>query len=203
MHISDGILAPPVLAAGALLSAGGLGIGLRRIRDEDIPRTAMLTAAFFVASLIHVPLGPSTVHLIINGLAGIILGWAAFPALFIGLLLQALLFGYGGLSVLGVNTFNTAAPAVLCGSLFHLLRRRSPDGLIKLPVAAGLCTALCIAMTGLLNAVVLITSHSRFMNAALALLAAHVPVMIIEAVLSASIIAFLLKTRPDLLEPRA
>lgn len=202
MHISDGILSPPVLAAGALLTAGGLGIGLRRIGDEDIPRTAMLTAAFFVASLIHVPLGPSTVHLIINGLAGIILGWAAFPALFIALLLQALLFGYGGLSVLGVNTFNVAAPAVLCGSLFHFIKLRNPQGLVKLPVAAGLCTALCIAMTGLLNAVVLITSHSRFLNVAVALLAAHLPVMLIEALLTASIIAFLMKTRPDLLETR-
>jgi cobalt/nickel transport system permease protein len=44
----------------------------------------VLSATFFVASLIHVPVGPSSVHLIMSGLAGLVLGWTAFPALFVG-----------------------------------------------------------------------------------------------------------------------
>ena len=46
-----------VLCAGAVLSAAGTIVGLRKMDYEQVPRVAMLSAAFFVASLIHVPLG--------------------------------------------------------------------------------------------------------------------------------------------------
>ena len=49
------------------------------------------TPAIFVASLVHVPVGPSSMHLVLNGLLGLLLGWAAFPAILVGLLLQAVL----------------------------------------------------------------------------------------------------------------
>ncbi|NBC95536.1 MAG: cobalamin biosynthesis protein CbiM, partial [Deinococcus-Thermus bacterium] len=89
MHIVDGALAGEVVAGGAVLAVGGLAVGLRSLDLERIPAAGLLAATFFTASLIHVPLGPSSVHLIMNGLAGLVLGWAAFPALFVGLLLQA------------------------------------------------------------------------------------------------------------------
>ncbi len=54
---------------------------------------------------------------------GLLLGWPAFPAILVGLFLQALLFQFGGLTVLGVNTFNVAVPAVLC---FYLCAGRAP-----------------------------------------------------------------------------
>ena len=96
MHIVDGALSNEVLIAGSAMSAVGLVMGLRKLEMDLIPAAGVLSAAFFVASLIHVPLGFSSVHLILNGLAGIILGWAAFPALFVGLLLQAVFFAFGG-----------------------------------------------------------------------------------------------------------
>ncbi|MDX1739104.1 MAG: energy-coupling factor ABC transporter permease, partial [Alphaproteobacteria bacterium] len=101
MHIVDGALSSEVLIGGAAISAVGLGLGLKRLNIENIPTAGVLSASFFIASLIHVPLGPSSVHLILGGLAGLVLGWAAFPALFVGLLLQAVFFGFGGLTVLG------------------------------------------------------------------------------------------------------
>ena len=113
MHISEGVLSTPVLLSGAALTVVGTAIGLKKMDYDRIPQVAVLSAAFFVASLIHVPIGPSSVHLILNGLLGLLLGWAAFPAILVGLALQALLFQYGGLIVLGVNTFNMAMPAVV------------------------------------------------------------------------------------------
>ena len=115
MHIVDGALSNEVLIVGSAMSAVGIVVGLRKLTMDLIPAAGVLSATFFVASLIHVPLGFSSVHLILNGLAGIILGWAAFPALFVALLLQAVFFAFGGISVLGVNTLNIAAPAVLVG----------------------------------------------------------------------------------------
>ena len=114
MHIADGVIAAPVIAATSVAAVAGLGLGLRTLDADRIPQTAVLSATFFVASLIHITVGPSSVHLIVNGLIGVLLGWAAFPAMFVGLLLQSVLFGFGGVTVLGVNLFNIAAPAVLC-----------------------------------------------------------------------------------------
>ncbi|MFP4360945.1 MAG: cobalt transporter CbiM, partial [Alphaproteobacteria bacterium] len=127
MHIVDGALAGEVVAGGAVLAAGGLAIGLKSLDLERIPAAGLLSATFFTASLIHVPLGPSSVHLIMNGLAGLVLGWAAFPALFVGLLLQAVFFGFGGVTVLGVNTVAIALPAVLAGlATRSLVRTAAP-----------------------------------------------------------------------------
>ncbi|MEH6629849.1 MAG: cobalt transporter CbiM [Halopseudomonas aestusnigri] len=119
MHIVDGALSNPVLIGGGVLAAAGVAYSLKKLEPEDLPRVGVLSAVFFVVSLIHVPLGFSSVHLILNGLLGIILGWAAFPALAVALLLQAIFFGFGGLTVLGVNAVNIAFPAVM---VFYLCR---------------------------------------------------------------------------------
>ena len=59
MHISEGVLSGPVLISGAALAAVGTGIGLKKLDYDQIAKAGMLAAAFFVASLIHVPIGPS------------------------------------------------------------------------------------------------------------------------------------------------
>ena len=79
----------------------GLAIGLKKMDYEKLPEVAVLSSVFFVASLIHVPIGPSAAHLILNGLCGVLLGWLAFPAIFVGLTLQGVLFEYGGITTLG------------------------------------------------------------------------------------------------------
>src|SRR5262249_59126634 len=81
VHISDGILAPSWWLAGFGLTLLLAMVGAWRIRDEEIPRIALLTSAFFVASLIHVRVGPTSAHLLLNGLMGVVLGWRAAPGL--------------------------------------------------------------------------------------------------------------------------
>jgi cobalt/nickel transport system permease protein len=110
MHISEGILSGSVLATGGVLAASGTIIGLRDMKGEDFVKVSLLSSSFFVASLIHVPVGPSSAHLVLNGLCGIILGWKSFPAILVSLFLQAILFQFGGLTTLGVNTCNMAIP---------------------------------------------------------------------------------------------
>ena len=83
MHLSEGILSAPVLASGTVLAVVGTAIGLRKIDQERIMTTALLSAAFFVASLIHVPIGPGSVHLLLNGLMALLLGWGCFPAIIV------------------------------------------------------------------------------------------------------------------------
>jgi cobalt/nickel transport system permease protein len=122
VHISDGVLAPSWLAGGFLLAALLALRGGWRIRDEEIPRVALLSAAFFIISLLHVPLGPTRVHLLLTGLVGVLLGWRAALAVPVGLFLQAVLLHHGGLTSLGVNSCIMVLPALLAWKLFGLTR---------------------------------------------------------------------------------
>ena len=197
MHISEGVLSPAVLAGGAGLAVVGTAIGLKKLDYEAIPRVAILSAAFFVASLIHVPVGPVGLHLVLNGLMGLLLGWVAVPAILIALFLQALLFQFGGLTVLGVNTVVMAAPAVFCFYAYRgLLRRPGTAG----AVGACACGATGIFLSGLLVAVALITTGQAFLQVAELVLLAHIPVMIIEGVITLFIFLFIKKVRPEMLE---
>lgn len=197
MHISEGVLSAPVLVGGAIVCLGGTALGLKKISQEEIPRVALLTAAFFVASLVHVPLGPSSVHLILNGLVGLILGWATFPALLTALFFQAVFFQFGGLTVLGVNTVNMALPAI---AVYHLCSGmvRADNHFLNI-VGGFVAGAGAVAGAGVCVAASLYLSRQAFSAAAKAVLAAHIPIMIIEGVITVIAISFIKKVKPELL----
>lgn len=115
MHISDGVLSVPVMATGWVGCAGLMAIGLKKTTNEKIPRVAMMSAVFFLASLVHVPLGPTTAHMLLSGLIVLFVGWSATLAIFLAMLLQALIFGFGGVWVVGPNALQVAGPALLVG----------------------------------------------------------------------------------------
>ena len=117
MHISEGVLSAPVLLAGWAVTAPAVAAILWRVRQSEIPRIACFSALFFVASFMHLPVGVSSMHLMLSGLVGAFLGSRAILAIFVALFLQGVFFGFGGLSVLGVNTAVIGFPAVL-GGLF-------------------------------------------------------------------------------------
>ncbi len=201
-HIPDGVVTLPVLVTGAVLTVAGCGYALKRLAPERIPQVAMLSAVFFVASLVHFPVGPSSVHLILNGLTGVVLGWAAFPAILIALLLQAVLFGFGGVVVLGVNVMNMAVPAVICGLLFNAVHRRAGDNPKPAVIAAGCCGALGALLTTLAVALSLAVSGREFLTAAKLVVLTHMPVMVIEAAFTAAAIGLLLRVKPDFIARR-
>lgn len=195
MHIVEGALSLPALGAGAVLTATGVAVGLKKMDLDRLPQVGVLSATFFVASLVHVPIGPSSVHLILNGLIGLALGWSAFPALLIALLLQAVFFGFGGLVVLGVNTFNIAMPAVL---LYYLCGRgvRHPDP--RHAAAWGaLAGAGAIVLTTFFVALALAFTGEEFLPAARLTFVAHIPVMFVEGVLTSAAVLLLNKVKPD------
>lgn len=199
MHISEGVLSPSVLIAGASLAAAGVAVGLRKLDYEEIPSMGILSAAFFVASLVHVPLGPASVHLVLNGLLGLILGWKAFPAILVGLALQGLLFQFGGLTTLGVNTLNMALPAVICYYLFGWGLRIGTRQLV-FTVTAFACGFCAVLISGVLVGFSLYLTGEAFLPAAKVVVAAHLPVMVIEGVLTAACALFLRRVKPELLE---
>ncbi|RME62802.1 MAG: cobalt transporter CbiM [Nitrospirae bacterium] len=195
MHLSEGVLSGQVLLAGAVASAGGLYMGVKRLRDQDVPKVGLLSGAFFVGSLIHIPLGPTSVHLVLNGLVGLLLGWLAFPAILVGLVLQAVLFQFGGFTTLGVNLLIMAGPGVL---VYYLFR-----SVLKTPLwwagafGAGV-TGVGLGALGLSTALYL--SGEGFVTTAKLALLSHLPVAGIEGVVTAIVVGFLKKTRPEVLE---
>lgn len=196
MHISEGVLSGPVLLAGGALAAAGTAVGLKKLDYDRIARAGLLAAAFFVASLIHVPIGPSNVHLVLNGIVGLILGWGAFPAILVALLLQGVLFQYGGLTTLGVNTLIMALPAVICYYLCGPLvgRRR---GLAL--TAAFACGFGSILLGAVVAGAALMFTEENFLEVTVLIVSAHIPVMVIEGVITSFCVAFLLKVQPELL----
>ncbi|MGE4373937.1 MAG: cobalt transporter CbiM [Xanthobacter sp.] len=198
-HIPDGVLSAPVLVGGAIIAAGGVAIGLKRLDDRMIPRAAILSAALFVASLISVPVGPSSVHVLLAGLMGIMLGAGTFAAVLVILLLQALLFGFGGLTTLGVNVVNIALPGVIFALLLGPAIRKTSSKLGR-ALLAGAVGALSVFGTGGLVALSLALSSSQYTPVASVLVATYVPLAIVEAFITAAIIAFLARVHPDYLE---
>lgn len=197
MHISEGVLSGPVLAAGGVLGLAGTAIGLKKMDYDKVMSTAIMSAAFFVASLIHVPIGPANAHLILNGLLGVVLGWAAFPAILTALLLQAVLFQFGGLTVLGLNTFTMAAPAVLCSLAFGPMLRRGGSHTFA---AAFACGFLAVAVSTVLTASALALTGEEFIPVAQTLAIGHVPIMVIEGLATGFVYTFLMRVKPEVLQ---
>ena len=199
MHISEGVLSGPVLAAGAAIAIAGTTIGLKKIDYDQMVHVAILASAFFVASLIHVNIGPVSVHLILNGVVGLLLGLAAFPAILTALVLQSLFFQYGGLTALGVNAVIMAAPAVLVHYLFLPLLGKSP----RLTFVAGfLAGFFSIALSSLLMGIALWFTNEDFLKTCIAIISAHVPVMVIEGIITGFCVSFLLKVYPEIIPQR-
>jgi cobalt/nickel transport system permease protein len=214
MHIPDGIVPITVCVGGYATTAALTWYALRTInRQPDpqagIPRASLLAAAFFVASWIHIPIPPASVHLVLNGLLGAILGFYAIPAILVGLFFQAVMFGHGGLTTLGLNATIIGVPALLAAALFHLRLHFGGGSRIGTAVCGFLAGASGLGLAALLLVLLLIATLPATLDAAveraaiMALLLAHIPLMLIEGTLTALVALFLQRVRPDLLDAAA
>ncbi|TCP97709.1 cobalt/nickel transport system permease protein [Cricetibacter osteomyelitidis] len=196
MHLSEGVLHSATLLTGAVIAVVGIAIGLRKINQQQLPLTALFAAAFFVAGTIHVPVGIGSVHLILNGIAGLFLGWAVFPAFIIALLLQLLLFSFGGFAVLGVNLCVMALPAV---AVHYLFRTKIQNGFSRLQqLLAGIGAGVIgVGGAGLLASLVLAFDGGKsYYDLIGLLLISHLPVFVMDSLISVGIIFSLTKMYP-------
>lgn len=213
MHIPDGLLPAQVCAGGYVVTSLATWFSLKQINrrpnpSENVPKAALLTAAFFLASSIHVPIPPASVHFVLNGLLGVILGYFAMPAILIGLFFQAIMFQHGGLTTLGVNAAMMGISA-LCAFFifnFHTLAKRwlgEQNSLLLFSFLAG-ASGLGIAIT-IFIVLVITTIPTGFdvgteRAAVYGLAIAHVPMMFIEGIFTAMLVLFLQRVKPQLLQ---
>lgn len=198
VHISNGVLANPWWVGGFVGMALLLVPAVWRVSDAEVPRVGVLTAAFFVASQIHFRAGPTSVHLILNGAVGVILGRRAPLAITVGLLLQALLLQHGGIDALGVNACVLGVPAVLAGLVFPLLRRAKVPAFACGVLLGGGAVA---ASVGLNFLVLLVGGKEDWEALAKLVLLAHVPVVVIEGLVLGVVVRYLEKVKPEMLYP--
>ncbi|MBA7683935.1 Fused nickel transport protein NikMN [subsurface metagenome] len=211
MHIPDGILPVPVTGAGYAATAVTTWYSIRRIKQkedprQDIPKASLLTAAFFVVSWIHIPMPPASVHLVLNGLLGALLGYYAFPAILIGLSFQAVMFGHGGLTTLGVNVMIMGLPAIAAHYIFRLRKFGNKESRRKAGAFGFLSSAVAMTMSVAMFVVILLTNLPADLDveierAAIYTLAlAHVPLIFIEGTITALLVLFLQRVRPRILD---
>ncbi|MGA0540990.1 cobalt transporter CbiM [Neotabrizicola sp. VNH66] len=193
-HIQDGVLSAPVLAGGAVLTVALCAWSMRGASDRAVTRAAVLGSVFFAGSMLAIPVGPSSVHLMFAGLMGLIIGPLAVPAVLAALVLQLVLFGFGGVTTLGVNAFNIAMPGVLAGMvLAGPVRRAGPGGAA---VLAGLGAGLAVLGTAGLVALSLALSESAYLPAARVLALTYLPLALIEAAVAAAAVGYLHRAHP-------
>ena len=198
MHISEGVLSAPILITGVTVCVAGVGIGLKKMDYDKLPRVAVLASTFFLASLIHVPIGPASVHMVLNGVTGLLLGWVAFPAIMIAVALHAILFQFGGLTTLGINTCNMGVPAIVCYYLFR--KGVKNDRYWIMALSAFLCGFVSVLLSSIMVAITLAATGEPFFEVGQIAVIAHIPIMVTEGLLTIFCVSFLRKVKPEILD---
>ncbi|SDQ07333.1 energy-coupling factor ABC transporter permease [Quadrisphaera sp. DSM 44207] len=208
MHVPDGFLDATTSAATAAVAAGAVGAALQRsgqeVREAGAPLAGLTAAFVFAAQTVNFPVGAGTSgHLVGGALAVALVGpWTAVLCMTVVLAVQALLFADGGLTALGTNVLLLAVVAVVAAALVQravlsVLPRR-PRSAVPAAAAAGLVSvpAAALAFTGLyaIGGAVPVPVGAL----ALAMGGWHLVIGLGEAVITASVVAAVVATRPDL-----
>lgn len=198
VHISDGILSKEIWITGLLLTGIILVYTLSKINVEEIPKLSLVTSAVFIASLIHIPIGTSSIHLILAGLAGILLGIGAFPSIFIAVLFQAFFFQHGGITTIGINTLDMGLPALLSYRIFKIGVNHTKLK-NKFVIFGGIAGGVAIILAVIFTSIALFLTGEEFFGVIVLLAVTHVPVVIVETIIIGNIAGFLIKVKPEML----
>jgi len=203
MHIPDGFLSAGVAGASWAAAAAGAGYSVRRagqdLKEKTIPLMGIMAAFIFTAQMLNFPVGAGTSgHLLGGVLAAVLLGpFAGAAVLTCVLIIQALVFNDGGLFTLGANILNMAVFGTMAGYMVYRLllfltgKRTLSAGIagwFSVVGAASLC-ATELAASG--------TAPARFVFPAMA--GVHALIGIGEGIITAAVVGFVLRARPDLL----
>ncbi len=188
MHISEGVLSMSVAISGWGVSALILSYSIFKLKEENISKIALISALFFVASMVYIPIGVTSIHFMLLGIIGVFLGKDVFLALFIALLLQALLLGFGGISSLGINALNISLGAISGYYLNTILKDKLHEKLLYF-----LLGFIPILVASLFLAISLWLSSSEFLAISKLAFSLNLPLALIEGIISIFIFSFLKK----------
>lgn len=206
MHLPDGFLSATTCAGTGVMAAGAVAWAVRQSRatvgDRLIPLMGVMSACVFAAQMVNFPiLWGTSGHLIGGVLAAIVLGpWAGTLAMTVVLVVQCLLFYDGGVTALGANILNMAVVGTLGGYTVYALARRLAPGPRGEVIASAVAAWLAVQMAAFACAVELWWSGTyTFATVVPAMLLIHSFIGVGEALITATVVTYLLRVRPDLL----
>ena len=132
MHIPDGYLSPTTVAISYAVMVPLWAYGFKKLKEklneETLPLIGTLSALSFIIMMFNIPVpGGTSGHAIGTTILAILFGpWVAFIAVSFVLLIQAIVFGDGGISTWAVNSFDMAFIAAFVGYfVFNLLKDKT------------------------------------------------------------------------------
>ncbi len=222
MHIPDGYLGPATCgffyAVMVPIWAAASKIVKKNLKAKQAPILAIGAAFSFVIMMFNIPIpGGSTGHAVGGVIVAILLGpWAACIAITVALVVQALLFGDGGITALGANCFNMAFILPFTGYyVYKAMSYKSPLNSNRRVIAAGIAGYIGVNSAALLTGIEFglqpLLHHSASgqalycpygLNIAVVTMAGEHLLIFgwVEAIVTALVIKYLIKTSPELLE---
>ncbi|MFX0042532.1 MAG: energy-coupling factor ABC transporter permease [Candidatus Hodarchaeota archaeon] len=212
MHIPDGLLDPATLivlwiVVIAIIVLGYFKMGKLFEREDSeklVPYIGVLAAVIFAFQFVNYPVpGGTSGHLIGGTLVAVILGpWASVIILFLVLVVQSL-FGDGGITALGANTFNMGIIGGIFGFyivvfIVKLLNYTSIKREIKVTIATAIGSYIAIVLASLICGIELSIAGAIPIEIAIpAMVYWHILIGVGEALISALIIFYIYKVKPD------
>jgi cobalt/nickel transport system permease protein len=205
MHIPDGFLSLGISIIFWVITIILLAIATRKTQgqlgERQVPLMGIMAAFIFAAQMINFPVaGGTSGHLLGGALAAIVLGpWVGMLVMASVIGLQALLFQDGGLLVMGANIFNMGLLTALIG--YGLYRNVAGQSRAIKLVVAGVAAWLAVMAAALMTSLELgFSGTSPFSVVIPAMLGVHTLIGLGEALITVAALAFIMQTRPDLLE---
>ena len=205
VHIPDGFLDAKTCLGTYCLAGVGLTWAGRRVtaqwNDRTVPLLGVMSAFVFAAQMVNFPIaGGTSGHLLGGVLAAVLLGpSAAAMALTTVLLVQCFLFQDGGLTALGANVLNLSLIAVLGGYLIHSALATLLPGRRGIVARAAVAAWASVVLAAVACALELAASGTVPLRLVLpAMTITHAVIGVGEALITAAVLSFVLKVRPDL-----
>ncbi len=208
LHIPDGFLSVLISIVFWVITVVLLAVSVRQTRgqlgERQIPLMGIMAAFIFAAQMLNFPVaGGTSGHMLGGALAAITLGpWAGMLVMASVIGLQALLFQDGGLLVMGANIFNMGLLTALLG--YGLYRSVAGQGQGVRLAVAGIAAWLSVMAGALMTSLQLgFSGTSPFGIVIPAMLGVHALIGLGEALTTVAALAFIMRTRPDLLGEQA
>jgi cobalt/nickel transport system permease protein len=211
MHIPDGFLDPKTWAATYGLATGGAALSLYKVRDRlderKIPLLGITAAFIFAAQMLNFPVaGGTSGHFLGAILACTLLGpFEGYLVMTVVLIVQCLFFGDGGLTALGANVFNMAAIGGLL-TYFMMIGVKSVLSRVigeksSLLASVAVFSWISVVLASTACAIELAISGTVPLTVALpAMVGVHALIGIGEAIITTTVVAVVVQTRPDLVD---
>ncbi len=206
MHVPDGLINAGTAVVTWIVAAAIVGYALRRAQaeldDRSVPIVGLTAAFIFAAQMVTIPVaGGTSAHLLGGAMAGILLGpWVGTLVVSVVYIVQAIGFADGGITALGANVLAMGVLAAVGGYyLFRVLTAVLPRARWAYLGSVAVVSWVTIVAAAALVSVFIVFGGPLPLAAFPVMIGVHMAVGVLEAIISTSVVAAVLVTRPDLL----